>query len=120
MADGWMYSQVGEEAGTGAIGSGKRRRSSSSSFFAPFAILRACARLIYAIISSSAAATSSSAELETGDGVDMDCRLEPGVEGGTMFEIAGDVRVIGRETFGARSLKDFEGVNPANLEEIDW
>jgi len=34
-----------------------------------------------------------------------------------MLEIAGEVRVTGKETFGLKSLNDLDGVRPANLEE---
>lgn len=71
---------------------------------------------MYATISSSAAASSSSVELETGDGVETDCRPDPGVAG-VIVEIAGEVRVTGRDTLGLKSLNDLEGVSPASLEE---
>lgn len=40
--------------------------------------------------------------------------------GFVIVEIAGEVRVTGSETFGLRSLNDFDGVRPANLEERVW
>jgi hypothetical protein len=42
------------------------------------------------------------------------------VAGFVIVEIAGEVRVTGSETFGLKSLNDFDGVRPANLDENVW
>ena len=48
--------------------------------------------------------------------METDCRPEPGVAG-VIVEMAGEVRVTGKETLGLSSLKDFDGVSPASLDE---
>ena len=39
------------------------------------------------------------------------------MEGFVIVEMAGEVRVTGKETFGLKSLNDLDGVRPVNLEK---
>lgn len=111
----------GELGLAGEMGSGNLSNSSNSSFFAPLASFLACVRLIYCIISSSPRTSSSSTELATGEGVEIDCRLdgEPLDCCWWMFGVVDDPerRDAGRDIFGLRSLLiPFDGEAPTACE----